>query len=67
MANLFLPEHYNVVLNRIDGAIVDVAAHIGKKMILNNGSVVMDIQGASSNESDEIAVLLVSLQFDSGL
>lgn len=58
---------YNVFLNSIDGAMVNVAAHIGKKMILNNGSVIMDIQGASSNESDQIAVLLVSLQFDSGL
>ena len=46
---------------------VNVAAHIGKKMIIDNGSVVMDIQAAPSNKSDETAVVLVSLQFDSGL
>lgn len=46
---------------------MNVTAHIGKKMILNNGTVVMDIQKAFSSELDESGIVLISLQFESGL
>ena len=46
---------------------MNVTAHIGKKMKLNNGTVVMDIQKAFSSELDESGIVLISLQFESGL
>ena len=36
-------------------------------MKLNNGTVVMDIQRAFSSELDESGIVLISLQFESGL
>lgn len=46
---------------------MNVSAHIGKKMKINNGTVVMDIQKAFSSELDESGIVLISLQFESGL
>lgn len=46
---------------------MNVTAHIGKKMELNNGTVVMDIQKAFSSQLDESGIVLISLQFESGL
>ena len=52
---------------RIDGRLVNLTAHVGEKMILNNGTVVLDFQRTFSSESDETAVVLISMQFESGL
>ena len=52
---------------RIDGKLLNVTAHVGQKMKLNNGTVVMDIQKTFSSQSDETGVVLISLQFESGL
>ncbi|XP_068732633.1 uncharacterized protein [Montipora capricornis] len=52
---------------RIDGELVNISAHTGQKMRLDNGSVIMEMQKAFSNSSEEAAVMLVSLQFESGL
>ena len=52
---------------RIDGTLVNITAHIGKKMKLNNGTAVMDIQKTFSSELDESGIVLISLQFESGL
>jgi len=46
--------------------LVNITAHVGQKMILDNGSAVMDIQKAFSNGSDETGIMLVSLQYESG-
>lgn len=36
-------------------------------MMLNNGTVVLDIQKTFSSESDGAGVVLISLQYESGL
>ena len=46
---------------------MNITAHIGKKMKLDNGTVVLDIQRTFSSELDESGVVLISLQFESGL
>ena len=46
---------------------MNIAPHIGKKMKLDNGSVIMDLQKAFSSELDESGIVLISLQFKSGL
>jgi len=52
---------------RIDGKLVNLTATIGQKMNLANGTVVMDIQKTFSSQSDETGVVLISLQYESGL
>ena len=52
---------------RIDGRLVNLTAHVGQKMKLNNGTVVLDIQKTFSSQSDETGVMLISLQYESGL
>ncbi|KAJ7370756.1 hypothetical protein OS493_030186 [Desmophyllum pertusum] len=46
--------------------LVNLTAHVGQKVKLNNGTVVMDIQTTSSS-GDETGVALISLQYESGL
>ena len=46
---------------------MNLTAHVGKKMKLNNGTVVMDIQKTFTSQSDETGVVLISLQYESGL
>ena len=46
---------------------MNITAHIGKKMKLDNGTAVLDIQRTFSSELDESGVVLISLQFESGL
>ena len=46
---------------------MNLTAHIGKKMKLDNGTVIMDLQKAFSSELDESGIVLISLQFESGL
>ena len=58
---------YTLYLLRIKGALVNITSHIGQKVTLDNGSVIMDIQKTFSNKSDETGIMLVSLQFESGL
>ncbi|XP_078343101.1 uncharacterized protein LOC144628871 isoform X1 [Oculina patagonica] len=52
---------------RIDGRLVNLTAYVGQKMKLNNGTVVMDIQKTFSSQSDETGIVLISLQYESGL
>ena len=52
---------------RIDGKLVNLTARVGQKMKLDNGTVVMDIQKTFSSQSDETGVVLISLQYESGL
>ena len=52
---------------RIDGKLVNLTASIVQKMKLANGTVVMDIQKTFSSQSDETGVVLISLQYESGL
>ena len=52
---------------RIDGKLVNLTAHAGQKIKLANGTVVMDIQKTFSSQSDETGVVLISLQYESGL
>lgn len=52
---------------RIDGQLVNLTARVGQKMKLDNGTVVMDIQKTFSSQSDETGVVLISLQYESGL
>ena len=46
---------------------MNLTATIGQKMNLANGTVVMDIQKTFSSQSDETGVVLISLQYESGL
>ena len=46
---------------------MNITAHVGQKMKLNNGTVVMNIQKTFSSQSDETGVVLISLQYESGL
>lgn len=55
-----------IFFSRIDGTLVNVTAYIGKKMKLDNGTIVMDIQKTFSSSFDESGVVLISLQFESG-
>lgn len=57
----------SIVFYRIDGTLVNITVHVGEKMKLYNGTVVMDIQKSFSSELDESGVVLISLQFESGL
>ena len=52
---------------RVDGTLVNISAQVGQKMKLNNGTVVLDIQKTFNSKSDETAVVLISLQYESGL
>ena len=45
---------------------MNITAHIGQKITLGNGTAVLEIQKAFSNNSDETGIMLVSLQFESG-
>ena len=65
-ANIFY-QHFFPLFYRIDGRLVNLTAHVGQKMKLNNGTVVLDIQKTFSSQSDETGVVLISLQYDSGL
>ena len=46
---------------------MNLTARVGQKMKLDNGTVVMDIQKTFSSQSDETGVVLISLQYESGL
>ena len=46
---------------------MNLTAHAGQKIKLANGTVVMDIQKTFSSQSDETGVVLISLQYESGL
>ena len=52
---------------RIDGKLVNLTARVCQKIKLANGTVVMDIQKTFSSQSDETGVVLISLQYESGL
>ncbi|KAL9960883.1 hypothetical protein ACROYT_G034389 [Oculina patagonica] len=52
---------------RIDGRLINLTAYVGQKMKLSNGTVVMDIQKTFSSQSDETGIVLISLQYASGL
>lgn len=60
-------EHVLLLFYRIDGKLVNLTARVGQKMKLANGTVVMDIQKTFSSQSDETGVVLISLQYESGL
>ena len=62
-----LDEHVLLLFYRIDGKLVNLTARVGQKMKLDNGTVVMDIQKTFSSQSDETGVVLISLQYESGL
>lgn len=55
------------LFHRIDGALANLTARFGQKMMINNGTVLLDIQKTFSSESDETGVMLISLQYESGL
>lgn len=55
------------LFHRIDGKLLNLTARIGQKMKLDNGTVVMDIQKTFNSQSDETGVVLISLQYESGL
>ena len=46
---------------------MNLTARVGQKMKLDNGTVVIDIQKTFSSQSDETGVVLISLQYESGL
>ena len=46
---------------------MNLTVRVGQKMKLDNGTVVMDIQKTFSSQSDETGVVLISLQYESGL
>ena len=46
---------------------MNLTARVGQKMKLDNGTVVIDIQKTFSSKSDETGVVLISLQYESGL
>ncbi|PFX25774.1 Tenascin-X [Stylophora pistillata] len=51
---------------RLDGILVNISAQAGQKMKISYGTVVMDIQRKLKAESNETAVVLISLQYESG-
>ena len=53
--------------SRVDGTLVNISAQVGQKVKLNNGTVVLDIQRTFNSKSDETAVVLISLQYESGV
>lgn len=54
------------IVSRNNGILVNITAHIGKKMKLDNGTVDMDIAKIFGSKLDDAGVVLISLQFDSG-
>lgn len=52
---------------RIDGTLVNLTAPFGQKIMINNETVVMDIQKTFSSQSDKTGIVLISLQYKSGL
>ncbi len=66
-ASLFFFRFFFFYSRRIDGTLVNITARIGQKTMLNNGTVVMDIHRTVSSQSDETGVVLISLQYESGL
>lgn len=54
------------IFNRIDGFLLNVTAN-ASSIEINNGTVLLDIQVRFSSEVEESSVLLMSLQYKSGI
>ena len=52
--------------NRIDGFLLNVTAN-ASAIEINNGTVLLDVQVRFSSEVQETSVLLMSLQYKSGI
>ena len=52
--------------NRIDGFLLNVTAN-ASAIEINNGTVLLDVQVRFSSEVQESSVLLMSLQYKSGI
>ena len=52
--------------NRIDGFLLNVTANTSA-IEINNGTVLLDVQVRFSSEVQETSVLLMSLQYKSGI
>ena len=55
-----------LLLNRVDGILLNVTDNSSQPIEINNGSVLLDRQVRFTSEEEENSVVLISLEYESG-
>ena len=56
----------SLLLNRVDGILINVTDNSSQPIAINNGSVLLDRQVRFTFEEEENSVVLISLEYESG-
>ena len=56
----------SLLLNRVDGILINVTDNSSQPIEINNGSVLLDRQVRFTFEEEENSVVLISLEYESG-
>ena len=56
----------SLLLNRVDGILINVTDNSSQPIVINNGSVLLDRQVRFTFEEEENSVVLISLEYESG-
>ena len=56
----------SLLLNRVDGILINVTDNSSQPIAINNGSVFLDRQVRFTFEEEENSVVLISLEYESG-